>query len=121
MTLSVEEDRAIQENVLRSIHCALPGKIESFDEERGTAVIRPMIRLIDGIEMPVLRDVPVFLPLPDLMTVNEGDVCLVIFADRALDRWMESGEEANGIPGRFHDLSDGFAFVGFPACQGGTI
>lgn len=67
MTLSVEEVRAIQENVLRSIHCALPGKIESFDEVRGVADVRPMIRLIDGIEMPVLRDVPVFLPLPKLL------------------------------------------------------
>ena len=117
MTLTPEEVQALKDDILFSLHCALPGQIESFDAEHGTAVIRPMVRLIDGIEMPVLRDVPVFLPLPDLMTVNEGDVCLVIFADRALDRWMESGEEADGIPGRYHDLSDGFAFVGFPGCR----
>ncbi len=113
MTLTVEEVRALKEDILRSIHCALPGQIESFDAERGTAVIRPMVRLIDGIEMPVLQDVPAFLPLPDLMTVNEGDVCLVIFTDRGIDRWMKSGEESEGIPGRYHDLSDGFALVGF--------
>ena len=143
MTLTPEEVQTLKEDILRSLHCALPGQVESFDAERGVADVRPMIRLIDGIEMPVLQDVPVFLPLPEMMTVNEGDVCLVVFADRGIDRWMESGEESDGITGRFHDLSDGFAFVGFgapgklsggqfsaengrqprnfPACQGGTL
>ena len=120
MTLTPEEVQALKEDFMRSMRCALPGRVERFDPEKGVANVRPMVRVVDEVAMPVLRDVPVFLPLPEMMTVNEGDVCLVVFADRGIDHWMESGEEAIGIAGRWHDLSDGFALVGFPACQGGT-
>jgi len=43
--------------------------------------------------------------------VNPGDACLVIFADRDIDAWLEGGNEKPS--GRMHSLSDGFAFVGF--------
>ena len=59
----------------------------------------------------VLSDVPVFMPVP--FEVNAGDACLVIFADRDIDAWFESGEAEVPPSGRMHSLSDGFAFVGF--------
>ena len=94
----------ILRSILASLHCALPGTVESIDAEKQTAVIQ-----LAGNALPLLYDVPVFMPVP--FVVNPGDACLVIFADRDIDAWLEDGEEKP--PGRMHSLSDGFAFVGF--------
>ena len=61
------------------------------------------------ISLPLLYYVPVFKPVP--FEVNPGDACLVIFADRDIDAWLEGGNEKPS--GRMHSLSDGFAFVGW--------
>ena len=100
-----------KEEIMSSIHCALPGTVVSFDEESQTAVIQPAVKSSSGIELPLLHDVPVFMPVP--FEVHEGDACLVVFADRDIDSWFETGETEVPPSGRMHSLSDGFAFVGF--------
>ena len=108
--MDYEEIRALKQDIMASMHCALPGTIVSFDAEAQTAVIQPAVSR-NGVQMPQLRDVPVFMPVA--FEVNEGDACLVIFADCDIDNWFETGEAE--VPGsdRMHSLSDGFAFVGF--------
>ena len=105
-TLTPQDIAALKREVLSSLHCALPGNVVSFDGDTQTAVIRPAVK-----NMPLLRDVPVFMPVS--LDVSPGDACLVIFADRDIDAWLESGEEEEPASGRMHSLSDGFAFVGF--------
>ena len=90
---------------------ALPGPVVSFDAESQTAVIRPAVKMQSGVELPALRDVPVFMPVS--FEIQEGDACLVIFADRDIDAWFETGEAEVPPSSRMHSLSDGFAFVGF--------
>ena len=112
--MDYEEIRALKKDILSSLHCALPGTVVSFDADSQTAVIQPAVKQkYEGrdIALPLLRDVPVFLPVS--FTVNPGDACLVIFADCDIDRWFETG--GSEVPGssRMHSLSDGFAFVGF--------
>ena len=102
--LNPTEAEALKKEILSSLHCALPGTVESFDADTQTAVIHPAVS-----GMPLLRDVPVFMPVS--FEVNPGDACLVIFADWDIDRWFE-GEEGTSSR-RMHSLSDGFAFVGF--------
>ena len=99
------ECQALKREVLRSLHCALPGTVLSFNEASCTAEIR-----LAGDGLPVLKEVPVFMPVP--FTVSEGDRCLVVFADRDITRWALGNESAELSP-RMHSLSDGFAFVGF--------
>ena len=106
---------AAKQDIMASLHCVLPGTVESFDAEKQTAVIR-LISLLSRpseargeISLPLLYDVPVFMPVP--FEVNPGDACLVVFADRGIDAWLTGGEEKP--PGRMHSLSDGFAFVGW--------
>ena len=106
-----EELQAMKRDIFENLHCALPGIVEIYDSETQTAMIQPAVRTASGIELPVLRDVPVFMPVP--FEVHEGDACLVIFADRDIDAWFESGETEVPPSGRMHSLSDGFAFVGF--------
>ena len=45
--------------------------------------------------------------------VAKGDECLVVFAARCIDSWWQSGGVQAPAEHRVHDLSDGFAFVGF--------
>jgi len=109
-----EELQALKQNILSSLHCALPGTVVSFDAESQTAVIQPVVKRRAeqrDVPLPLLRDVPVFMPVQ--FEVNPGDVCLVIFADCDIDAWIESGEAEVPASGRMHSLSDGFAFVGF--------
>ena len=123
-----EELQALKQEIFESLHCALPGIVESYDSETQTAIIRPAVkhRLVSSraersgaegspssVSLPLLRDVPVFMPVP--FEINEGDACLVVFADRDIDAWFETGEAEVPPSGRMHSLSDGFAFVGFKA------
>ena len=128
----LKEMQALKREIASSIHCALPGTVESFNAESRTAVIRPALksrlvssrpdsvsRVIPGeaegspssVSLPLLRDVPVFMPVA--FDIAPGDKCLVVFADREVDGWLETGEVSAPRSDRMHSLSDGFAFVGF--------
>jgi hypothetical protein len=45
--------------------------------------------------------------------VAQGDECLVVFSSRCIDAWWQSGGVQNQAVMRMHDLSDGFAVLGF--------
>ena len=112
--MDYEEIKTLKDNIFSSIHCALPGTVMSFDAESQTAVIQPAVKRRAeqrDVPLPLLRDVPVFMPVP--FEINPGDACLVIFADCDIDAWFESGEAEMPASNRMHSLSDGFAFVGF--------
>ena len=113
MPITPEEREALKQDFFSSLHCALPGKVVSFDAERQTAEIRPAVKA-GSLTYPVLPDVPVFMPVP--FEVNPGDACLVVFADIDIDAWFETGEAAEPRSARKHSLSDGFAFVGWRTC-----
>ncbi len=65
---------------------------------------------------PLLVDVPVVFPRGGGCTltfpVKAGDECLVIFADRCIDFWWQSGGIQEPVDERMHDLSDAFCIVG---------
>ena len=114
--LSLSEIAALKKEIFSSLHCALPGTVESFDPSTQTASVRPALRK-GSFLLPALHDIPVFFPGSRISgitwPVSAGDECLLVFADCDLDRWFESGEENEADSGRQHDLSDAFAFVGF--------
>ena len=95
--LSLRDIAALKKEIFSSLHA-----------ERQTAVIR-LMSLSSRPFLPLLYDVPVFMPVP--FEVNPGDACLVVFADREIDAWLEGAGETKS--GRMHSLSDGFAFIGF--------
>ena len=108
----------------KNLRVAMPGIIQSFDAETVTAVVQPAIRCVetdnDGNrttrDYPLLTDVPVVFPRGGGCTltfpVKAGDECLVIFADRCIDFWWQSGGVQEPVDDRMHDLSDAFAIVG---------
>ena len=109
-SLSPAERDALKRDFFSSLHCALPGKILSFDSETQTAEIQPAVKL-GSLTYPPLSGVPVFMPVP--FEVNPGDACLLVFADFDIDAWLSSGEAEDPVSGRMHSLSDAFAFVGW--------
>ena len=104
-----------RKTINEQLRVALPGVIQSFDPDTVTAVVQPAIRYIerdnDGNkatkDYPLLVDVPVVFPRGGGCTltfpVKEGDECLVIFADRCIDFWWQSGGIQEPVDGRMHD------------------
>ncbi|CAJ0719372.1 hypothetical protein LMG6871_02822 [Ralstonia edaphis] len=103
----------------------MPGIIQSFNAGAVTATVQLAIKGIvhapDGsaqfVNLPLLVDVPVHFPRGGGCTltfpVAKDDECLVVFAARCIDGWWQSGGVQAPMDPRVHDLSDGFAFVGF--------
>lgn len=101
---------------------AMPCEVESYDAEAVTVNVQPLIKIpiskqdgsIETVQLPLLQDVPVMFPCAGGFTIthpiNKGDECFVIFADRCIDLWWQSGGIQNPFDMRKHDLSDGFAF-----------
>jgi hypothetical protein len=112
------------DSLSRRIWTAMPGIVASYDPTKGTCVIQPSIqgelRSPDGthtfVNMPQLPDVPVvYIGGGDFVAtfpIQEGDEALVIFADRCIDSWWQSGGIQVPFEPREHDLSDGFALIG---------
>ena len=108
--------KAMKQEILSSLHVAMPGIIESYDSSTHTATVQPALRRRtqpgEILTAPLLRQVPVFIPSPDF-TVSPGAHCLLIFADFCIDGWYDSGRPMIPPSPRQHDLSDAFALVGF--------
>lgn len=111
--------RAI-DNKLVNLHTAMPGEIEAFDETTQLAQIKPLIKRIftggNDVAIKSLIHVPIMslraggfvLTFP----VSVGDECLVIFCERAIDAWLQSGGAQKPTELRRHDYSDAVAIVG---------
>ncbi|MDR8345712.1 hypothetical protein FPK41_22485, partial [Acinetobacter baumannii] len=88
-----------------------------------TAVVQPAIKGAEkdesgaevSVNLPLLVDVPVVFPRGGGCTltfpVKPGDECLVIFADRCIDFWWQSGGIQEPVDERMHDFSDAFCIV----------
>lgn len=118
-------DRQAQiENRLSDLHTSLPAIIVSFDAEARTVSAQPAIQRVftDGeglsgaINLPVCVDVPVVFPSGGgyeiTFPVKEGDECLLVFSERCIDNWFDTGEPSPPADYRKHDLSDAFAIMG---------
>ncbi|HCF2590304.1 TPA: hypothetical protein NIA60_001294 [Pseudomonas aeruginosa] len=111
--------RALDSRIKR-LHTALPGRVLSFDPQWQTASVQPLIDqvLVDGtrVALPVLVDVPVQFPRGGgfvlTFPVRPGDECLLLFNERCIDGWWQSGEPSEPLDYRQHDLSDAVAIMG---------
>ncbi|MDV0626243.1 Gp138 family membrane-puncturing spike protein [Klebsiella variicola subsp. variicola] len=119
-----QADAHLAQAIMSAMRVSIPGIIQSFDPEAVTAVIQPAIKGVEhdasgaevSVNLPLLVDVPVIFPRGGGCTltfpVKAGDECLVIFADRCIDFWWQSGGIQEPVDERMHDLSDAFCIVG---------
>ncbi len=104
---------------------AIPGIIQSFNATAMTVEVQPAVQALvrgeggelSSVNLPLLVDCPVQFPAGGGCTltfpVAAGDECLVVFASRCIDAWWASGGVQGQAELRMHDLSDGFAILGF--------
>lgn len=109
----------------KEIHTCFPCIVDSFDSDAQTITAKPVIKRIfkdvnTGVktvmDLPVLINVPIMFPKGGgfslTFPIAVGDECMVFFCERSIDDWFDSGESKEQNQKRFHDLSDGVAFVG---------
>lgn len=99
----------------------LPGTIKKYYPETQTADVQPdiMRTLVSppSVESrPVIFDVPLIYPRSGNVYIHipikEGDKVGLIFSQRSLDEWLETGEETYVRSSRLHDLSDAVGLIG---------
>ncbi|MGJ8524095.1 hypothetical protein R84981_002813 [Carnimonas sp. R-84981] len=101
-----------------------PGIVQSFHADRCTVDVQIAAQGIalddqsnDTDEvLPMLVDVPVVFPrgggVSLTFPIRTGDECLIVFSDRCLDFWHQSGGVQKSASQRNHDLSDAFVIPG---------
>lgn len=107
------------ENALVDTNCISLGTIQSFNSALQTAEISINYKRKVGdeyIEYPLLVDCPVVFLTGGVarltFPVAQGDTCLVLFCDRDIDTWFDSGQVTEPNSRRIHSLNDGIAIVG---------
>lgn len=112
------------------INCARPGIIQSFSPGGNgvapTATVQIAQQNITSISPTGVKTFQPFAPLLNVpvifpqgggfiltFPVTEGDECLVVFNDREIDNWFQSGG-TNSVPTtlRLHDMADAVCYVG---------
>lgn len=111
--------RTLQSSVSSQLRVSMPGIVESFDADSVTCDIQIGIKGESGGEstnLSVLTSVPVVFPRGGGVTmtfpIKAGDECLLVFGDRCIDFWHQSGDIQKTVDERQHDLSDAFAIIG---------
>jgi hypothetical protein len=103
---------------IKDIHTCIPGQIESFDGIR--ANVKPLIKKLyvddEEEELPVISSVPVVFNSSSNMQLtyplNKGDGCMILFSERGLDKWMDSGRDSAPTDRRKFDLTDAICVPG---------
>ena len=119
---------ASEDDKLANLRVAFPGIVKKFDPDQQTVNVQIAVmekvkskdafgnEITEDREIPELHDVPVCFPHAGgyslLMPIKENDECLVVFCDRCIDGWWQSGGVQPQAESRLHDLSDGVAIMG---------
>lgn len=114
--------RMMIESVLSGMYFALPGRIEAYDSKTRLATVQPLVqRRYKGRDAPddlsAVQRVPVVQPRTATaqirLPVAVGDLCLLVFADRAIDNWLAGDGAARAANDtRMHAHDDAFAILG---------
>lgn len=107
---------------LKNLHTAIPVKVENFNPQNQTVTCVAQIKnvlieaneageiLQKNVEIPPLVDVPVSFPrgggFAITFPLQAGDEGFVVFSERCIDGWWQSGKASEPLDYRFHDLSD---------------
>lgn len=107
------------EYLQKQIHTALPARVIKFDAEKQTVTASLFIlqQLTNGAEqISPLLDVPVIFPKGGgfcfTFPLKEGDEGLILFAERCIDGWWQTGQAKEPLDLRLHDYSDAMFIPG---------
>ena len=122
LSLLNKELKNLMQDSLHDVHTAIPGRIENFDPIRCEADVLPYgkYKKPNGelVDYPMCPGVPVMFPQGAGQTatiafpVKQGDECLLLFAEQALDTWKTGASSTIDLR---HDLTNAVAIVGLYA------
>lgn len=97
------------------LYTCLPGEVVSFDEEDGTATVRPMIK-INGDELPELDNVVIHQQgSKDYLVeieIKEGTEGMIYFSMRPFANWFFTGQLSDEETDLKFDINDSFFVPG---------
>lgn len=107
-----------KQDIFYRFNCHRVGVVQAIDTTNKTATIQLIDkRVISTSDGDVFKDYSLLVDCPIVMQRNAkggvtiplsiGDNCLILFNDRDLDNWYESGVQATPNTSRSHHLSDG--------------
>lgn len=117
----------LKKDIFLSLNCHAIGKVEVFNPANQTvtatmAYKKTFIKFENGSESETLVDYPIMLDCPAVvigggpfslkMPISPGDECLILFNDRSIDKWFESGQVGALDSSRLHSFSDAIVLVG---------
>lgn len=106
--------------MMKGVYTSAPGHIVTFNAATQKAQVKIGIERVDknGIasDIPVIDDVPVLFSggTQFMVThqINTGDEGLIVFSQRCIDGWKQTGGVASNPLARFHDIHDAFFIPG---------
>lgn len=118
-----------RQNLLIDMNCHHIGTVQSFNAATQTASAtinykKTFFQLNEntGTYTPYLMDYPLLMDCPCIVMgggkasltfpIAKGDECLVLFNDRSIDNWFQSGGGGGVSSSRLHSFSDGLILVG---------
>lgn len=116
----------LSSEIRKQINSARPGIIMDFNAANSTATVQIAQQQVTSVSPLGVRTLAAFSPLVSVpvytlggggvtatFPIKVGDECIVLFCDREIDNWLNSGG-TNTAPSspRIHDLSDGICLVG---------
>ncbi len=117
-----------RKQIMLDFNCHAIATVQSFnpDERSITATINykknQLQRQSDGTYQSVLIDYPILIDVPIVVLsgglarltfpITAGDECLILFNDRSIDNWFQSGQITGVSSSRLHSFSDGIALIG---------
>lgn len=106
---------------MKDVCTSVPGHILTYDPTLQRAQVRIGIEVVAASgftdSLPPIADVPVlFLGGTKFSTIHQidpGDEGLILFSQRCVDGWKQTGGVASNPLARFHDMHDAFFIPGF--------
>lgn len=122
-----------KKDIMLNFNCHAIAKIQSFDPDTQTATAtinyKKTFFVLDStgqyvpnqVDYPVLIDCPVVILSGGTahltFPISKGDDCLVLFNDRDIDNWFQSGQVGPVATSRLHSFADGVLLVGLRSSQ----
>lgn len=107
--------------MMKGVCTSVPGHVLTFDPSQQRAQVQVGVEVVAAAgftdQLPPIADVPVlFLGGTQFSTIhqiNPGDEGLILFSQRCVDGWKQTGAVASNPLARFHDMHDAFFIPGF--------
>lgn len=106
--------------MMKGVATSIPGHILAFDPDTQLAQVQIGITRVDlngaTFDPPTIIETPVYFPGGAYhleYQIDAGDEGDILFSQRCVDGWLQTGGIAANPIGRFHDPQDAFFLPGF--------